>query len=433
MLTSQISNEKSADLPPTSAARFDLAIAPSVPAEKASSEDAAAPANIRPGRRFYIAMTLVLLVGCFLRLWRLGHQSFWFDETATILRVSGDFSEVLNRLYGQGFTPGWYAMLWSWTWILHHMLHFRGAAAFTPGLLRLPGALLGCLTLPLMYLLARQFTDRSVSLVVLLLASLDPFFVYYSRDLKMYPAVICFTLANAVFFLMWQRGRDFSRGRRLAAITGWLVSGLLMTAVQTVSFSLVGIEIAWLLCRPRFRWWDAPVLVAGASAMTLLPVWWYTHRTNWVHSFIHHHGGLSWTSLYMGYSLKYFISVPSEQILGFLYPVWPPTNRVLHWFDLPSRYCRHPAWCSLPWVVHAEMLSIILVGMTLLLGSVAWPHRWRGVAAECGGLAGRWWHIALWVGLPYGILLLSGLPSSNPLSIFPHLHIPYSRTHEFLH
>ncbi len=371
------------------------------------------------GRAFYALFISVLVLGFFLRVWRLGHQSYWCDEVATIMRISGDFNAVINTLQGQGFTPGWYMLLWSWVWLLEHVLKVHGAAAFDPAVLRLPGAMLGCLTLPLMYLLARQFTDRKVSLVVLLLAAVNPFLVYYSRDLKMYPAVICFTLANVVCFLLWQRS-DLSKRRRAAAAVAWLLTGILMTGVQSIAWFVIGSELLWLLCRRRYRWWDMPLFVLGMATAAVLPIWWYTHKTNWVKAFAHHHGGLSWASWYMHCTVRDFVSIPSEQLFGFLYPIWPPTNRIIGWFNAPGDFRQHLATRSLAWVAHAEVITIFAAGIILLAGFIPWPRRHQRCEVQCVDRVGRWWHLALWIGLAYLISLLSGLPRSNPLSIFPH-------------
>ena len=71
------------------------------------------------GRFPSTAMLWFLLLGLtalggFLRFWRLGYQTYWTDESATIGRIRGSFEYMLMRLSDQGFPPGWYAMLRAW-------------------------------------------------------------------------------------------------------------------------------------------------------------------------------------------------------------------------------------------------------------------------------------------------------------------------------
>ena len=76
-------------------------------------------------------------------------------------------------------------LLWGWVQLLHHVFHQPWGTIFTASVLRFPGAFLGWLNVPAAYFLARQFTGRRTALLIMLLVAVNPFFVYYSRDLKM--------------------------------------------------------------------------------------------------------------------------------------------------------------------------------------------------------------------------------------------------------
>src|ERR1035437_9685210 len=124
----------------------------------------------------WLLWTLLLAltaVGAFLRFWRLDYQAYWTDEAYTLNRIRGNFAFLLNQLSAQGFPPGWYALLRLWRILLESRM--APAETYQPHLLRMLPALFGTLTVPAMYFLARQFTDRKGALLVTLLAAVNPF------------------------------------------------------------------------------------------------------------------------------------------------------------------------------------------------------------------------------------------------------------------
>ena len=69
-------------------------------AGSASGEHGGGPSG-RQRLLFWLTFSGVFAFGCFLRFWHLGEQSLWCDETATLSRVSGSFTYLLNSLVAQ--------------------------------------------------------------------------------------------------------------------------------------------------------------------------------------------------------------------------------------------------------------------------------------------------------------------------------------------
>ena len=159
-------------------------------------------AELLTTRHLWIALILLTALGAFLRFWRLGYQAYWTDEGYTAIRTRDSFSLLLGQLRDQGFPPGWYLLIRWWRIILQQFM--PAGDAFGPQYLRLVPAFFGALTVPAMYFLARQFTDRKGSLLVMLLAAVNPFLIYYSRDIKMYAALYFFATLNMALFFHWQ-------------------------------------------------------------------------------------------------------------------------------------------------------------------------------------------------------------------------------------
>lgn len=173
------------------------------PAPSPAPAQACGPWTLTTGRKrflFWLGFVAVFAFGAFLRFWHLGQQSLWCDETATLSRVSGNFTYLLNSLWGQGFPPGWYAALWAWLQFLEYTLHIAPGIAITSVYVRTLGAILGTLNVAAAYFLARQFMSRRTALFVMLLVAVNPFLIYYSRDLKMYSALYLMVTLNMAFF-----------------------------------------------------------------------------------------------------------------------------------------------------------------------------------------------------------------------------------------
>ncbi|HEY7666909.1 MAG TPA: glycosyltransferase family 39 protein [Actinomycetota bacterium] len=124
-----------------------------------------------------IPLFLVVAVGVFLRLFRIGAQPLWVDE-ATSLRFA-------RQSLGQ---------LWSWSMIVdpgnpplyYSLLHGWVRLGESEASLRMLSALFGVLTIPLVYALGRSIRDRRLGIVGALLFAISPFQVWYSQEARAY-------------------------------------------------------------------------------------------------------------------------------------------------------------------------------------------------------------------------------------------------------
>src|SRR5204863_64225 len=70
------------------------------------------PLTVRPPRWHLWALVALTLLGGCLRFFRIGHPTFWIDESFTYWRVSGSYAELINILREGGFTPLHYEAYW---------------------------------------------------------------------------------------------------------------------------------------------------------------------------------------------------------------------------------------------------------------------------------------------------------------------------------
>ncbi len=367
------------------------------------------------GATFWTIFVAIFALGAFLRFWRLGEQSLWCDETATLARISGNFTYLLDTLRGQGFPPGWYAALWAWQQFLRHTLHVPDGLAGTPAYLRFLGALLGTLNVAAGYFLARQFMSRRAALFVMLLVAINPFFVYYSRDLKMYSAFFLLVTLNMALFFRWLDGRHVIWGPL------YILSGIALIAMDMLGWFLIPLQLIFLICRRRHRLMDFPIWMLSVISMAACTIGWYKFDQAWFHRMVTHHGrmGIGWLPQYNIINLHTISGAPTINLLGILWPVFPPTRRIIDWYQLGPDYHHHIATRAIPFLAELELWLAILTLVVLLVGLLPW-RRWLGEAPEAQSHPGRWWHVGLWILLPTLYFALASLPPGNPWSLYPH-------------
>src|SRR5207247_444296 len=145
-------------------------------------------------------------------------QSFWYDEAFTPVHVlHGGLGATLRAfVHTENTPPLWYVIAWLDVRVL-------GDGAFA---LRLPSALAGVLTVPVVWALGEQLTGRSpigrrVALIGAAIVAVNPLLVWYSQEARAYGT---FVLLSALAMLCFMRAaREPTRGRLAAfALSGSL-------------------------------------------------------------------------------------------------------------------------------------------------------------------------------------------------------------------
>jgi uncharacterized membrane protein len=135
-----------------------------------------------------ILLTFILLLGAALRLFRLGNQSFWWDEVYSASLSAQSLGTVIPR-FGQ--TPAFY----------HVLLHFWQYLGRGDGTVRLLSVLCGVATLWVIYRLGVELLDRNHGLMCAFLIAISPFHIWYSQEARMYSLLILLCTAATLFFV----------------------------------------------------------------------------------------------------------------------------------------------------------------------------------------------------------------------------------------
>lgn len=151
-----------------------------------------------------VVLLLILLLGIFLRVYNIGNEGFWLDETATATSVRDyGFFEILKNAFSRGnVTPGYYgtystdlpfyyALLYLWSKLL-------GVSELS---LRLLSALFGSLSILIIYFVARELTDNKAALLSSFVFSFSMINIEYSQEARFYNLLV-FIALSSVYFLI---------------------------------------------------------------------------------------------------------------------------------------------------------------------------------------------------------------------------------------
>ena len=180
-----------------------------------------------------LALGALVAVAAALRFTRIGHQSFWLDESFTVDLVRRPFGDMLSGVASTESTPPlYYVLAWLWAKVFGH-----GEAG-----LRSLSALFGTLTVPVAWRAAREWFDSTrAGLVAAALVAFNPFFVWYSQEARSYSLLVLMAMLTLLFL-----------GRR-SAYTWWALVAALGLLTHYFAAFLIVPEAVWLVWGPRAR------------------------------------------------------------------------------------------------------------------------------------------------------------------------------------
>jgi mannosyltransferase len=186
--------------------------APRVPAVAAGAVSAAGNAPAASVAAMAAAPWLIVLLGTALRFYRLDREPLWFDEAYTLLSVQLPVHGILERLRGEGNAPLYYLVMHFWTALF-------GDSEYSA---RLPSALLGSATIPLVYWVGTRMFSRPAALLAACCAAVSPLHIHYSQEARMYPLVppLAVIVLYAVYRLVTAPGWKANVVFALAGLAG---------------------------------------------------------------------------------------------------------------------------------------------------------------------------------------------------------------------
>ncbi|HVP95687.1 glycosyltransferase family 39 protein [Methanoregula sp.] len=189
--------------------------------------------------RYVQSLLLLTVIGIFLRFYDLGFNSLWLDEASTYTISVKSFADIWQVTASGEFNPPLFY------WIEHVMLMLGNNEV----ILRFIPALLGVLTIPLFYLIGKEFLDRNAGLIAAAACAFSPFLIYYSQEARAYMMMLFFVGLATLFFLRAMKSGSLAHWvlfGAFAALAFWAHFYALVLIGALVLFAL----IEWV---PRIR------------------------------------------------------------------------------------------------------------------------------------------------------------------------------------
>lgn len=130
-------------------------------------------------------LILITLLGAILRIYKLGYSSFGLDEVYTLYTTSHGF-----------ISPGHPPLSFI---IVYQFIKLFGTSEFTA---RVPSALFGIATIPLVYLLGKEIFGREEGLISSFIISTSLWHIKLSQEARMYTELTFFVIAAFYFFIL---------------------------------------------------------------------------------------------------------------------------------------------------------------------------------------------------------------------------------------
>ena len=156
-----------------------------------------------PGFRATVIVLLILL-GLLLRIVRLPFQPLWWDEGYSVWFATHSLAQIAALTAQDIHPPFYYALLHGWAALL----------GTGPAALRLLSVIVGVVTIPLLYLVARRMLSARAALLATLLLTISPLHIYYSQEVRMYGLVAL--LSVGILAAAWRVFQQKSRGEEAA-------------------------------------------------------------------------------------------------------------------------------------------------------------------------------------------------------------------------
>ncbi len=193
------------------------------------------------------------------RFTRIGHQSFWYDESFTVLLVHHSVSAMLRLVPKTELTPPLYYLL-AWPWA--HVFGYGEAG------LRSLSAVAGVATIPAIYGAGAKLISRRVGLTAAVIAACNPLLIWYAQEARSYALLVLFATLSLL---------AFAHARVPAPKPRWVLAWAL-AASATLATHYYGVlavvpEAMWLLWVHR-RKGKVLLTVAAVAAfgLALLPI-----------------------------------------------------------------------------------------------------------------------------------------------------------------
>lgn len=239
-----------------------------------------------------VVLLSITLLAVALRFYKLGQWGFWIDE-------------ILEMKYSQEALANFFNHSRVSVWLLGVTLRALGPSEWNA---RLAPALVGMLTIPLLYFPARKLFGSTVALVFALLLALSPWHLFWSQNARFYTFLMLFYALGQFFFFFWLETDRI--GYLLAA---GLFLGLAVLE-RMISAFFVPVAAAYLLALPLLRFGNPKaftlrnlLLIGGPAVLAGVA---FIIATGFLGDFYYYIVGHQHSSIRVALSIVYDLGLP---------------------------------------------------------------------------------------------------------------------------
>ncbi len=193
-------------------------------------------------RKVLILLSLIILLGIFLRVYNIGEESFWIDEAATVYTTQQSPLEIIEDIYtttkqapqyyeGGGSPPFYFLVANYWT----------NLVGLSEAKLRLLSAIFGTISIFMIFTIGRMLFGYRVGLIVAFMLAINFMHINYSQEARGYSLVVLLTLFT-VYFLI-----NGLNGKKNAYWLGYSIAGALLLYTHYFGFFILFFEALYVL------------------------------------------------------------------------------------------------------------------------------------------------------------------------------------------
>lgn len=237
--------------------------------------------------RYRISLLILLLGGFALRLYRLGGESLWYDETVSVVLARKSIPDLIAHTAGDIHPPGYYLLLHFWSRLTHPTLDSGLEFLFA-----WPSLFFGLLLLPLLFVIGRKTHTLPIGTLALLLAAVNPFHLWYSQEVRMYTmgavlGLVCLWSLLKYFSVEAEESQSAIPSPSIKPLLGYVFSAAIgLYSLYYFAFALIGLNVIalaaflqQLLAKERVRYQKFGIWLAAQVGVILLwspwlPIFW---------------------------------------------------------------------------------------------------------------------------------------------------------------
>ena len=145
-----------------------------------------------------LILFIILLIGAFVRFYKLDFRSLWYDEAASLSFTEYSLGDIWTHRYMA--KPIYFILLRAW-------VNLFGYSEFAT---RFLAAIFGVLSIFLIYKLAKALFNYRVGLFSALILALSCYHIYYSQQVRNYTLLVLLGLLSMLFFIRILKENKFT-------------------------------------------------------------------------------------------------------------------------------------------------------------------------------------------------------------------------------